>query len=130
MLAAHDLIAGRPLSETYRRLTDQYGFEPRPAYTVALRVHRGGGLTKDVVYLRGLCEMLRYVQRGGRIEPLLVGKIAVDHIPIIEELQHRGVLQAAALTPRYLIDGAAAERLARLRGSRGTVLSLLDDSDG
>lgn len=127
VLAAHDLIRGRPLSETYRCLTDQYGFEPRPAYTVALRVHRGGGLTKDAVYLRGLSEILSYVQRGGRIKPLLVGKIAVDHIPIIEELQHRGVLRAATLTPSYLTDDAAAERLARLRGSRGTVLSLLDD---
>lgn len=130
VLAVHELVAGKPLSETYTRLTDQYGFEPRPAYTVALRVHRGGGLTKDAVYLRGLRDILRYVQRGGRIEPLLVGKIAVDHIPIIEELQHRGVLRAAELTPRYLTDNAAAERLARLRGSKASVLSLLDEDNG
>ncbi len=130
VLAVHDLVAGKPLSETYRRLTEQYEFEPRPAYTVALRVHRGGGLTKDAVYLRGLKDILHYVQRGGRIEPLLVGKIAVDHIPIIEELQHRGVLRAAELTPRYLTDAPAIDRLARLRGGKASVLSLLDDSDG
>ena len=60
--------------------------------------------------------MLRYVQKGGDLNPLLVGKMAVEHIPIIKELQYRKVLKPAPIMPRYLQDAAAIERLARLRG--------------
>ena len=83
-----------------------------------MRVYRGGGLTKDAVYLRGLAAILRYVQKGGDLNPLLVGKMAVEHIPIIKELQYRNVLKPVPIVPRYLQDAAALERLERLRGSQ------------
>jgi hypothetical protein len=80
-----------------------------------MRVFRGGGLTKDVVYLRGLAGFLTYLREGGALEPLLVGKIGPDHVPIIEELQWRKVLVPPPLRPRYLDDPAAVKRLGDLR---------------
>lgn len=129
VLATHRMIAGQPLPDIFRQLTEDYGLERRPAYTVVLRVHRGGGLTKDAVYLRGLVEILRYLGRGGKLEPLLVGKIAADHIPIIDELQHRGVLQPAAIRPHYLQDKNTAERLEQLRSGNYSVLDLMRQSE-
>ena len=61
-----------------------------------MRVFRGGGLTKDAIYLRGLLQLLAHLARGGALEPLLVGKIALDHVPLVEELVLREVLRAAA----------------------------------
>ena len=62
-----------------------------------LRVYRGGGLTKDAVYLRGLVEALEYVAGGGALDVALVGKLAADHIPVVRELLLRGVLRKPPL---------------------------------
>ena len=35
---------------------------------------RGGGLTKDALYLKGLIELLAFFKQGGAMEPLLLGK--------------------------------------------------------
>jgi uncharacterized protein (TIGR02421 family) len=118
------MIGGAPLPESFHLLVDQYGFQPRPAYTIALRVYRGGGLTKDAIYLRGLVEILDYVRRGNELEPLFAGKLAADHIPIVRELLLRGVLRPPPLRPRYLDCPQAAERLLRLRQGM-TVVDLL-----
>ena len=125
VVAVDRMISGASFSETFRTLAADDGFDERVAYTIVLRVYRGGGLTKDAVYLRGLAEILDYLARGGELEPLVVGKLAADHIPIVRELLLRGVLRQPLLRPRYLDDSHAAERLERSR--RGcTVLDLLD----
>ncbi len=115
VVAAHQMVEGAPFVDTFRMLCRTYGFAQRLAYTIAMRVYRGGGLTKDVVYLRGLVEVLDYLRGGGELEPLLVGKISVEHVPLVRELQHREVLRPAPLRPRYLDRPAVKQRLARLR---------------
>ena len=82
-------------------------------------------LTKDVVYLQGLIQILEYLRDGGEIEPLLVGKIAADHIPLIDELQHRRVLRPPPLRPRYLDLPAVDEKIAGVRQGV-TVTDLLE----
>ncbi len=125
-VVATDLMIRRePFASTFHELVNQYGFERRAAYTLVLRVYRGGGLTKDVAYLRGLVEILDYISKGGDLSLLLVGKVAGDHIPVIRELLLRGVLRRPALRPRYLEDASCVGRLARL-APHATVLNLLD----
>ena len=92
-----------------------------------MRIYRGGGLTKDAIYLRGLREMLRYVQKGGDLEPLFVGKMAIGHIPIIRELQYRNVLEPAPVRPRYMENDTATARLELLRNGNQSLLDLLSD---
>ena len=125
VVAVRYLADGASFVETFRALDDEFGFTQRTAYNITMRVYRGGGLTKDAVYLRGLRAILRYVQKGGDLNPLLVGKMAIEHIPIIKELQYRKVLKPVPIVPRYLQDEAALRRLERLRGSTGTVVDLV-----
>ncbi len=125
VIATRSMTQGLPLPEVFQILTDRFGFEPRVAYTITLRVFRGGGLTKDAMYLQGLVEVLDYLRKTGDMEPLLVGKIAVDHIPIVRQLLLRGVLRPAPLRPRWLDHPLAAARLAALRSGK-TVLDLLE----
>ena len=125
VVAVQQLTDGASFVDAFRTLDNDYGFTQRTAYNVAMRVYRGGGLTKDAVYLRGLQAILRYVQKGGDLNPLLVGKMAVEHIPIIKELQYREVLKPAPIVPRYMQDGEALQRLERLRGQTGTVIDLV-----
>jgi uncharacterized protein (TIGR02421 family) len=111
--------------DTFRELNGRYGFERRTAFTIAMRIYRGGGLTKDAVYLRGLRQMIDYLGKGGTLLPLFIGKIAADHIPIIRELQWRKVLREPSLTPRYMERPDAKSRLDKLNQGM-TVIDLID----
>jgi uncharacterized protein (TIGR02421 family) len=116
VVAARRLIEGASFIDTYRELDRNYDFARRAAFIAAMRTYRGGGLTKDAVYLRGLRQILEYLGKGGKLEPLLVGKIATQHIPIVRELLWRGVLQEPPLVPRYMSHPHALARLEQLRG--------------
>jgi uncharacterized protein (TIGR02421 family) len=124
VVAARRLLDGASFVDTFRLLGDAYQFNKRTAYTIAMRIYRGGGLTKDAIYLRGLLQMLRYLRNGGELELLFVGKLASAHLPLILELRHRQIIKPPTLRPRYLDDTHAQKKLERLR--RGVkVLDLL-----
>jgi uncharacterized protein (TIGR02421 family) len=122
VVAARYLLDGATFVDTYRALHHENGFARETSFSIAMRTHRGGGITKDAIYLRGLRQILRYLQKGGELQPLWVGKIAAQHVPIIRELQWRGVVQPAPLVPRYLDLPGPRARLEGLR--RG--MSILD----
>jgi uncharacterized protein (TIGR02421 family) len=124
VVAARQLLDGATFIDTFRTLDRNYEFAQRTAYTITMRVYRGGGLTKDAVYLRGLLQILRYLREGGELEPLFVGKVASAHLPLILELSMRQVIKPPALRPRYLDDPGAQNKLERLRGGM-KVLELL-----
>lgn len=118
VLAVHMLIEGATFIETFRTLDLNHRFSQRIAYMITMRTYRGGGLTKDAVYLKGLAEILKYLAADGELDPLFVGKIAVDHIPLIQELRHRKILDPPVLRPRYLDLPIVNERLNELREGR------------
>jgi uncharacterized protein (TIGR02421 family) len=122
VIAANNLIDGANFIDTFRELNSKFGFTQRIAYIITARIYRGGGLTKDAVYLRGLMNILKYFAVGGELEPLLIGKISSTHVPIIKELQARKVLKPLALRPRYLENEMAVEKLIELRNG----LSVID----
>ena len=124
VLAAQRLLGGASFIQTFTEMHEACGFQKRTAFSIALRVHRGGGLTKDTVYLRGLSQVLEYMKSSGELDLLFVGKIAVEHIPIIRELRHRGILREPPLRPHYMDMAGARERLALLRNGM-TVLDLI-----
>ena len=122
VLAVRRMVDGADFVEVFHELDRAHDFAQRTAFTITMRVFRGGGLTKDAAYLRGLVGVLAYLREGGALEPLLVGKLGPDHVAIIEELQWRKVLQPPPLRPRYLDDPEALERLAAVRSG----VSVLD----
>lgn len=115
VIAANCLISGATFIETFRELNRIYGFNQRTAYVMTVRIFRGGGLNKDAVYLHGLVGLLNYLKGGGSIEPLFVGKIASYHVPVILELQHRGVIKPPRLRPRYMNIPGIEEKLTQLK---------------
>ena len=80
-----------------------------------MRVYRGGGYTKDVVYLRGLMNLLSFLGDDGDLEMLFLGKISFDRLAFVDELQWRKVLVPAALRPRYLDRPDVKKRLSEIR---------------
>ena len=113
--AAESMISGADFVQTFKILINKYGFSRSAAFTVTMRIYRGGGLTKDIIYLRGLLELLEYLKNGGKLEPLYVGKISYAHIPLVNELSIRGILKKEPLMPRFLNDNVVKVKLKKLR---------------
>jgi uncharacterized protein (TIGR02421 family) len=126
VLAVQRVVEGASFVELFRELTATHGFGDHVAFTIVMRVHRSGGFAKDVVYLRGLAELLAHLRGGGDLEVLYTGKIALRHRSIVEELRWRDFLRPPPLRPRYLAAEGAASRLAQLR-TRGSLAALVPD---
>jgi uncharacterized protein (TIGR02421 family) len=126
VIAVYALVEGATFVETFRELNGTWGFSQRTAFVLTMRVYRGGGLTKDMLYLRGLASLLGHLKDQWDPAALFVGKIAGDHLPIIRELQLRGVLVPMPMRPRYLERPETAERLNRLRAG----VAVIDLAEG
>jgi len=111
VIAGHSLTEGADFCGTFHELHHDYGFELGTAFDVTARIHQGGGCTKDIIYLRGLIQLMDYLKNGGKLEPLYVGKIAQKHVPFMEELHHRNILRPIPLLPRFLQHQDALKRL-------------------
>jgi len=115
VVAGHTLTEGYTFEETFSELTGKYNLDKESAFQVTARIHQGGGCTKDIIYLRGLIQLIDYLKDGGELEPLFIGKIALKHIPLMEELKMRGILKPSPLFPRFLLDEKALERLEKIK---------------
>jgi uncharacterized protein (TIGR02421 family) len=124
VLAAHTVLRDATFVDTFRELTRGHGVDRRSAFTIAMRVHRGGGYVKDAVYLRGLVRVLEYVGSGRPLRPLWVGKISTRDVPFVLELERRGILSPPPLVPRFLDRPTGQARLERIRAG-ATVWDLL-----
>jgi uncharacterized protein (TIGR02421 family) len=116
--------------DVFHELRDRYGFSTAGAFNVVLRVFRGGGFTKDAIYLRGLASLLAHLAKADAndLDELLVGKISLEALPVVRELRWRGVITGPLVLPRHLQAPAAQHRLDRLRAGL-SVVELFDGGD-
>ena len=114
VISVDALIKGADFIETYKMLCDDYAFSGKTSFNIAMRVHRGGGYTKDAIYLKGLIQVLNFIKDGGDITHLYGGKFALEHLPLIEELVHLRILKKPFL-PAYLSTGEAKEKIKRIK---------------
>jgi uncharacterized protein (TIGR02421 family) len=115
VVACRCMEEGAEFVDTFRLLHRDYGYTASGAWHIALRVHRCGGFARDLIYLRGLISLLDYLTEGGTLETLYTGKLALKHVPVIEELRYRGVLSDPPLMPRVLEVSGAKRRLEIVR---------------
>lgn len=110
VMAVDALIKGADFIETFNILHHNYGFQSKTAFTISMRVHRGGGYTKDAIYLKGLIELLEFIKNGGNIFMLYGGKFALEHIPLIDELTQLRIIKKPMI-PAYLESPEARNKL-------------------
>jgi uncharacterized protein (TIGR02421 family) len=115
VVAADMAIHGRDIPVIFACLHEDHGFSTEDAFDVAVRACRGGGLTKDAVYLRGLRDLLDYLRGGGDFATLFTGKFALPHIVVLEQLADAGWVAPPALLPRYAGSAGFTHALARCR---------------
>ncbi len=124
VLAAQSMTAGTGFQDTFAMLHETYGLSARKSFVTTLRAYRGGGMTKDVIYLRGLRDLLDYLAGGHDLEPLYVGKLGLQHLPYVQEMRRRGILKPPGVLPRFWNQPDARKRLDTCRGL--SVIDLLE----
>jgi len=92
VLAVESLTNGNDFKTTYQMLLEEFNPDQDMLYYLVTRVYRGGGFTKDYLYLRGFRKMLGFQEEGVNIENLFLGKTAHQYLPLLNELVDRGIL--------------------------------------
>ncbi len=100
VIAVNSLEKGYDFVQTFKLLNTQYNLDENTAFKITLRVHRGGGFTKDYLYLTGLRKIYTFYQKNKNLTPLLSGKTSLEY------LEHINFLYANkfAVTPKYITD--------------------------
>ncbi len=124
VVAVDAMLAGASFIDCWNVLHRDHGFTRRGAFGITARVFRSGGLAKDAIYLHGLRTVLGLVIEGASLDPFWLGKIAVDHVPAMEELLQRKLARPPAILPAFLTDTDTSDRIARLR-TEGSIRPVL-----
>lgn len=93
-------------SETLAYLEGELGYRPEKALAKAFDLKRGlthtaeaGAFTKAVVYFRGQQAVELFQQEGGDLKRLYIGKIAIEDLSLIEQIEG---LKAPLVLPGFL----------------------------
>jgi len=100
VLASDSLIKGYSFSDTFDLIHGTYKLNRNDAFSITMRVHRGGGFTKDRLYLSGLKKIYKRHHRGEGMDTLLTGKVTMDYEADIVNLQSLGL--ASPITHRNI----------------------------
>ena len=84
VLAVDSLAKGYSFSKTFRLLHNTYDLDREEAFYIAVRAHRGGGFTKDYLYLTGLKKIYNYHKNGNDLSLLLSGKVSLEFVDEIK----------------------------------------------
>jgi uncharacterized protein (TIGR02421 family) len=125
VVAVGTMLDGAGFLDIVETLQVRHRIPRRTAWIITIRVVVAGGSVKDAIYLRGVSRLLEAFADGVSLDALLVGKLALDHLPLIQDLLDREVLQAPWIRPRWLDAPGAQERLGRLRAGT-TVMDLYE----
>ena len=91
VIASDSLIKGYSFADTFDLIHMQYKLNKHEAYSITLRAHRGGGFTKDRLYLSGLRKIYQRYKREERMDILMSGKVCMDMEEEIRYLKSLGL---------------------------------------
>ncbi len=89
VIATDFLQKGATMQDTFNHLTQYPAFaeaKGRGIWDIVLRIYRSGGYFKDHVYLEGYLDVKAWVERGGDVRKLWVGKIGLKDVPLLNHL--------------------------------------------
>lgn len=93
VMAVKMMLDQGDFQKTYQTLVTEYDLEKGLAFTLTTRVYRGGGFTKDHLYLKGFTDILALYNNKQPLENLLVGKTGLLDLTTINEMVARGLIK-------------------------------------
>ncbi|MGF1682213.1 flavohemoglobin expression-modulating QEGLA motif protein [Photobacterium minamisatsumaniensis] len=101
VVAVDMMVRGESFNDTFHLLKHDYGLSDDDAFTITARAYRGGGFTKDYLYLKGLKDAL-HAYKSDDLTSLFVGKTGFEFKPLLDELITREILSKPAFLPKAL----------------------------
>jgi uncharacterized protein (TIGR02421 family) len=95
VLAVDSLAKGYSFSRTFRLLHNAYDLDREQAFYISVRAHRGGGFTKDYLYLSGLRKIYQYYKSGKDLSLLLTGKVSLEFVDEIRYMIDKNYAKSA-----------------------------------
>ena len=99
VIAVNTLEKGYDFTQTFKLLHSQYNLDADTAFGISLRVHRGGGFTKDYLYLTGLKKVYDFYIAKKDLTSLLVGKTTLEYVDDINYLINNNYANIAKFIP-------------------------------
>jgi len=110
VIATDSLAKGYDFADTFNLLHNQYKLNRDKAFSITLRVHRGGGFTKDHLYLTGLKKVYDYAKTGNDLNVLLTGKVTLEYKEVITQMQTLGLANSSKYYTDSYLNSDASEK--------------------
>lgn len=92
VLAIDSMVSGNDFKTTFTYLYETFNWNPNKLFYLVTRVYRGGGFTKDYLYLRGFRKILQMKEKGVKLDNLFLGKTNHNYLGILNEMVDRKIL--------------------------------------
>ena len=93
LIIATDVAMHGSFVETFEKVLS-YGIPIEHALRVALKVKRGlsdtskpGAFTKDIIYYKGFKEICEFIENGGKIKDLYIGKLNLKDLGTVKKME-------------------------------------------
>ena len=91
VIAVNYMLKHRDFVKTFHTLLSEFELDREFAFTLTTRVYRGGGFTKDYLYLSGFRDIVE-LAKTQPLDNLLVGKTGLLDFAITNEVVERGLV--------------------------------------
>lgn len=98
VIAVSMLLEGYDFRKTFLFLVEEYELDKDEAFSLTTRVFRGGGFTKDFLYLRGFRRAITLYNKNSNLSSLFIGKTSFKLKTITDELLERKIIPQ----PKYI----------------------------
>ena len=105
VLTVDMMLKGMQFSSVFNCLKEEYNLSNNDAFSLTTRVFRGGGFTKDYLYLGGFRDMVS-LYRNRDLTPLFTGKASSYFLDTVSELIERNIL----LPPQFVSKAISSPR--------------------
>lgn len=93
VIAVDYMCNGADFKETFYQIQKEYKIDKKDLFNLCTRVYRGGGFTKDYLYLAGFVDIYQKWKAGYDLSPLLIGKTSLKYYNTIVEMTEREYLK-------------------------------------
>lgn len=104
VIAIDMMVKKSDFKTIFAHITNEYNVDKEEAFILLTRVFRGGGFTKDYLYLKGFAHFFKLWNSGFDLTPLLIGKTSIKNYSTIVEMMDRKLIERPKFISEALLN--------------------------